>query len=120
MQDPYGGAYPAGSGMGMSADYNNGSQSDADPSRKDKRAHHTALERKRRDHIKDKFAVLHAEVPGLAQQDKASRSLILSKATEYIQQMTHANDQVMAEVDDLKRQNAMLHEQIRQLEQQGK
>ena len=32
----------------------------------DKRAHHNALERKRRDHIKDSFSVLRDSVPALA------------------------------------------------------
>jgi hypothetical protein len=31
----------------------------------DKRAHHNALERKRRDHIKDSFTVLRDSVPSL-------------------------------------------------------
>ena len=31
----------------------------------DKRAHHNALERKRRDHIKDSFTVLRDSVPAL-------------------------------------------------------
>ena len=32
----------------------------------DKRAHHNALERKRRDHIKDNFSVLRDSVPTLS------------------------------------------------------
>eukprot|EP00123_Amoebidium_parasiticum_P009859 comp19751_c0_seq1/m.23592 comp19751_c0_seq1/g.23592 ORF comp19751_c0_seq1/g.23592 comp19751_c0_seq1/m.23592 type:complete len:140 (-) comp19751_c0_seq1:547-966(-) len=117
MTPPPGGM---GSVPGTPANYNMGSPggSDSADPRKDKRAHHTALERKRRDHIKDKFAILHQEIPGISSQDKASRSLILSKATEYIQEMTQANEQVLAEVEELKRQNAMLHEQIRKLEAQ--
>ncbi|KFQ27601.1 Protein max, partial [Mesitornis unicolor] len=35
------------------------------PSQADKRAHHNALERKRRDHIKDSFHSLRDSVPSL-------------------------------------------------------
>jgi len=38
----------------------------------DKRAHHNALERKRRDHIKDSFCKLRDAIPSL-QGDKLSR-----------------------------------------------
>nr|XP_013802184.1 PREDICTED: protein max [Apteryx mantelli mantelli] len=56
----------------------------------DKRAHHNALERKRRDHIKDSFHSLRDSVPSL-QGEKASRAQILDKATEYIQYMRRKN-----------------------------
>jgi len=52
----------------------------------DKRAHHNALERKRRDHIKDSFSGLRDSIPSL-QGEKASRAQILNKATDYIQYM---------------------------------
>jgi hypothetical protein len=35
-------------------------------SKADKRAHHNALERKRRDHIKDSFTVLRDSIPNIA------------------------------------------------------
>jgi Max protein len=38
----------------------------------DKRAHHNALERKRRDHIKDSFCKLRDAIPSM-QGDKLSR-----------------------------------------------
>lgn len=41
------------------------------PSQADKRAHHNALERKRRDHIKDSFHSLRDSVPSL-QGEKVS------------------------------------------------
>eukprot|EP00088_Acartia_fossae_P017302 TRINITY_DN19801_c0_g1_i1.p1 TRINITY_DN19801_c0_g1~~TRINITY_DN19801_c0_g1_i1.p1 ORF type:complete len:143 (+),score=31.36 TRINITY_DN19801_c0_g1_i1:33-461(+) len=80
-----------------------------------KRAHHNALERKRRDHIKDSFTGLKESIPTL-QGDKTSRAQILKKASEYIAFMrkknsTHAND-----IDDLRRQNQHLENQIKLLE----
>jgi len=52
-------------------------------SKADKRAHHNALERKRRDHIKDSFTVLRDSIPTI-QGEKSSRAQILNKSTEYI------------------------------------
>ncbi|XP_060907739.1 protein max isoform X12 [Labrus bergylta] len=77
----------------------------------DKRAHHNALERKRRDHIKDSFHSLRDSVPAL-QGEKASRAQILDKATEYIQYMRRKNHTHQQDIDDLKRQNALLEQQV--------
>ncbi|KAM4529799.1 protein max isoform 1-T1 [Fundulus diaphanus] len=101
----------------------------------DKRAHHNALERKRRDHIKDSFHSLRDSVPSLqgektwrsSDQDRlndqkhqstkqASRAQILDKATEYIQYMRRKNHTHQQDIDDLKRQNALLEQQVRALE----
>ncbi|XP_066533677.1 protein max isoform X1 [Hoplias malabaricus] len=90
----------------------------------DKRAHHNALERKRRDHIKDSFHSLRDSVPALqgekfcSQQSvkQASRAQILDKATEYIQYMRRKNHTHQQDIDDLKRQNALLEQQVRALE----
>ena len=54
-------------------------------SQMDKRAHHNALERKRRDHIKDSFTGLRDAIPTMRGGDKSSRAQILKKASEYIQ-----------------------------------
>ncbi|CAF5087166.1 unnamed protein product, partial [Rotaria sp. Silwood1] len=49
----------------------------------EKRAHHNALERKRRDHIKGSFSDLRDVIPSL-KGEKASRAHVLKAATEYI------------------------------------
>ncbi|XP_058467903.1 protein max isoform X2 [Malaya genurostris] len=85
-------------------------------SQAEKRAHHNALERKRRDHIKDSFTSLRDSVPAL-HGEKASRAQILKKAAEYIQFMRRKNNSHQQDIDDLKRQNSLLETQIRQLEQ---
>ncbi|XP_063049420.1 protein max-like isoform X2 [Engraulis encrasicolus] len=98
--------------------------SDEDSSRyhnvADKRAHHNALERKRRDHIKDSFHSLRDSVPALQGEKhsvkQASRAQILDKATEYIQYMRRKNHTHQQDIDDLKRQNALLEQQVRALE----
>uniref|UniRef100_A0A3B4TJC9 Protein max n=3 Tax=Seriola TaxID=8160 RepID=A0A3B4TJC9_SERDU len=86
----------------------------------DKRAHHNALERKRRDHIKDSFHSLRDSVPSLQGEKnsvkQASRAQILDKATEYIQFMRRKNHTHQQDIDDLKKQNALLEQQVRALE----
>jgi len=81
----------------------------------DKRAHHNALERKRRDHIKDSFNGLKDTIPTL-QGDKSSRAQILKKASEYIAFMRRKNGSHSSDIDDLRKQNSHLENQIRALE----
>lgn len=81
----------------------------------DKRAHHNALERKRRDHIKESFIGLRDAVPTL-QGDKSSRAQILKKASEYISFMRRKTSAGSKEIEDLKRQNTHMEAQIRALE----
>ncbi|XP_033179134.1 protein max isoform X2 [Bombus impatiens] len=85
-------------------------------SQAEKRAHHNALERKRRDHIKDSFSSLRDSVPALQGEKVASRAQILKKAAEYIQFMRRKNSSHQQDIDDLKRQNSLLESQIRALE----
>ncbi|CAG2068011.1 unnamed protein product, partial [Timema podura] len=82
----------------------------------EKRAHHNALERKRRDHIKDSFSSLRESVPALqgekvVSSSKVSRALILKKAADYIQFMRRKNSAHQQDIDDLKRQNNLLETQ---------
>jgi len=85
------------------------------PHGQDKRAHHNALERKRRDHIKDSFTGLKDAIPTL-QGDKSSRAQILKKASEYIAFMRRKNGSHSNDIEDLKRQNNHLENQIKTLE----
>ncbi|XP_011056137.1 PREDICTED: protein max isoform X2 [Acromyrmex echinatior] len=80
-------------------------------SQAEKRAHHNALERKRRDHIKDSFSSLRDCVPSLQGEKVASRAQILKKAAEYIQYMRRKNTSHQQDIDDLKRQNNLLESQ---------
>lgn len=88
------------------------------PSAADRRAHHNALERKRRDHIKDSFSSLRDSVPSL-HGEKASRAQILKKAAEYIQFMRKKTTNVATDIDEIKKQNKMLEEQILKFEKRG-
>jgi len=80
-----------------------------------KRSHHNALERKRRDHIKESFNGLRDSVPSLS-GEKASRAQILNRATEYIQSMTKKNQSFKSDIDDLNKQNQDLESRIQLLE----
>ncbi|KAI8784553.1 protein max [Biomphalaria glabrata] len=86
----------------------------------DKRAHHNALERKRRDHIKDSFHSLRDCVP---QDDtktntssKTSRAQILRQAAEYIIRMRDKTMQNDRHINILKQQNDDLQSQIKALQ----
>ncbi|KAB7505300.1 Protein max [Armadillidium nasatum] len=79
-------------------------------SQAEKRAHHNALERKRRDHIKDSFCSLRDSVPSL-HGEKASRAQILKKAADYIEFMRKKHNAHQQDIDDLKRQNNLLESQ---------
>eukprot|EP00051_Salpingoeca_urceolata_P032413 m.15593 g.15593 ORF g.15593 m.15593 type:complete len:111 (-) comp5058_c0_seq1:199-531(-) len=81
-------------------------------SKADKRAHHNALERKRRDHIKDSFATLRDSIPALA-SEKASRAQILNKATDYIVFMRKKNATHQSEMEELRKQNSALQVHLR-------
>ncbi|RWS30973.1 protein max-like protein [Leptotrombidium deliense] len=101
--------------LGSSTSANENSSKHSFQSQADKRAHHNALERKRRDHIKDSFTSLRDSVPSLHGEKvkpyKASRAQILKKAAEYIQQMRRKNVVHQQDIDDIKKQNKVLEEQ---------
>ncbi|CAF1463555.1 unnamed protein product [Adineta ricciae] len=81
----------------------------------EKRAHHNALERKRRDHIKGSFNDLRDVIPFI-KGEKASRAHVLKSATEYIHASKAKNQQHQQTIEDIKRQNAILELQVRLLE----
>ncbi|XP_077262867.1 MYC associated factor X isoform X1 [Temnothorax americanus] len=85
-------------------------------SQAEKRAHHNALERKRRDHIKDSFTSLKDAVPTLQGEKVASRAQILKKAADYIVTMRRRNGSHQQDIDDLRKQNAYLENEIHNLE----
>lgn len=85
-------------------------------SQAEKRAHHNALERKRRDHIKDSFSSLRDAVPTLSNEKAVSRAQILKKAAEYIQTMKRRNANHAGDIENMRQQNARLEQQIMALE----
>lgn len=81
----------------------------------EKRAHHNALERRRRDHIKESFTNLREAVPTL-KGEKASRAQILKKTTECIQTMRRKISENQKDIEEIKRQNNIIAKQIQALE----
>ena len=82
----------------------------------DKRAQHSAFERKRRDHIKASFEGLKDAIPTLKAGHNSSRAQILKKAAEYIQSKRRIFSLIQTERDNLKVENNHLEAQIRALE----
>ncbi|KAH8332181.1 hypothetical protein KR074_004668 [Drosophila pseudoananassae] len=102
----------------------------------EKRAHHNALERRRRDHIKESFTNLREAVPTLKGEKvkatysiennmiltnndfviQASRAQILKKTTECIQTMRRKISENQKDIEEIKKQNIILDQQIRALE----
>ncbi|XP_023320666.1 uncharacterized protein LOC111695532 [Eurytemora carolleeae] len=93
----------------MNNDSGSGGMSDS------KRALHNAMERKRRDSIKDSFRGLQDCIPTL-RGDKTSRAQVLKKTGDYISQMQQKISKHQSEISDLKTQNAELEAQIRAME----
>ncbi|KAL8592587.1 hypothetical protein ACOMHN_026517 [Nucella lapillus] len=87
----------------------------------DKRAHHNALERKRRDHIKDSFHNLRDCVPTvhgekLQASKQVSRAQILKKAADYIQDLRSKTSSNHLDIENLKKANHVIQSQIKMLE----
>lgn len=82
-----------------------------------KRAHHNALERKRRDHIKDSFHTLRDAIPNIkGEKVSTSRAQILKAATDYIKTMKTRNTVYQNDIDTIKKQNMEIENQIRLIE----
>ena len=104
----------------VESDYDDDSRNDDSSgqtfnSLEEKRAHHNALERKRRDHIKDSFVGLRDSIPTL-EGEKSSRAQILAKASDHIQYLRRKNHMNQSDIDELKRHNSLLSQQVRELE----
>ncbi|XP_054828330.1 protein max isoform X2 [Eublepharis macularius] len=82
---------------------------------KERRANVCVLKRNEEMTCYSSVAGITTELSAEAQY-KASRAQILDKATEYIQYMRRKNHTHQQDIDDLKRQNALLEQQVRALE----
>lgn len=84
----------------------------------DKRAHHNALERKRRDHIKASFNKLRNALPA-HMGEKASRTQILQKSVDYIQTEKKKCLFLQKELENIRKQNQILEEECKVLEEKS-
>uniref|UniRef100_A0A670ZXE4 MYCL proto-onco, bHLH transcription factor n=1 Tax=Pseudonaja textilis TaxID=8673 RepID=A0A670ZXE4_PSETE len=81
-----------------------------------KRRNHNYLERKRRNDLRSRFLALRDQVPGLASCPKTPKVVVLSKASEYLQLLLSAEQQMVAEKKLLKLHQLQLQQQISHLQ----
>ncbi|KAK7898599.1 hypothetical protein WMY93_019452 [Mugilogobius chulae] len=81
----------------------------------DKRKAHNFLERKRRNDLRSRFLSLRDEIPGLADCPKTPKVAILTRATEYLQQLHASEKQKTAERKQLKAKRLQLLHRLAQL-----
>lgn len=81
----------------------------------DKRKAHNFLERKRRNDLRSRFLSLRDEIPGLADCPKTPKVAILTRATEYLQQLHTSEKQKTLERKQLKAKHLQLLQRLAQL-----
>ncbi|XP_029975781.1 protein L-Myc-1b [Salarias fasciatus] len=81
----------------------------------DKRKAHNFLERKRRNDLRSRFLSLRDEIPGLADCPKTPKVAILTRATEYLQQLHASERQKALERKQLKSRQLYLLQRLAQL-----
>lgn len=91
-------------------------RSDLESISAEKKAYHNKLERKRRDTINDNFETLKICVPSLNTGQKFSRAQILRETSKHLTSMKIKNETHRKDIEDLKRQNSILEQQIKILE----
>ncbi|XP_062995975.1 protein L-Myc [Elgaria multicarinata webbii] len=80
-----------------------------------KRKNHNFLERKRRNDLRSRFLALRDQVPDLATCSKTPKVVVLSKASEYLQSLLRAEQQMVAEKKLLKLHQLQLLKRISHL-----
>nr|XP_046273297.1 protein L-Myc-1b [Scatophagus argus] len=81
----------------------------------DKRKAHNFLERKRRNDLRSRFLSLRDEIPGLADCPKTPKVAILTRATEYLQQLHASERQKAQERKQLKARQLQLLQRLAHL-----
>ncbi|XP_072226580.1 protein L-Myc-1b [Leuresthes tenuis] len=81
----------------------------------DKRKAHNFLERKRRNDLRSRFLSLRDEIPGLADCPKTPKVAILTRATEYLQQLHAMERQKAQERKQLKARQLQLLQRLAKL-----
>lgn len=81
----------------------------------DKRKAHNFLERKRRNDLRSRFMSLRDEIPSLADCPKTPKVAILTRATEYLQQLHTSERQKALERKQLKARQLLLLQRLAHL-----
>lgn len=80
-----------------------------------KRFAHNVLERKRRNHLKQSYALLQREVPEISSSDRVAKVVILKKSADYIKKVEDQERFLREELRDLKNYQKHLIDKYRQL-----
>ena len=81
-------------------------------SKRHARAQHNALERRRRDNIKDMYCSLKDEIPNFSNDRQASRAQILKKAYESIKTGNSEANELEQEIEKIEELNRELRKQV--------
>jgi len=80
-----------------------------------KRFAHNVLERKRRNHLKQSYALLQREVPEISSSDRVAKVVILKKSADYIKKVEDQERFLREELRDLKNYQKHLIDKYRQM-----
>ncbi|CAG9539883.1 unnamed protein product [Cercopithifilaria johnstoni] len=86
----------------------------ASDSKRHARAQHNALERRRRDNIKDMYGALKDAIPGM-QNERASRAIVLKKSIDLITSKKADLEKISAQNRKLEQENVTLEHEIERL-----
>ncbi|EFO21686.1 helix-loop-helix DNA-binding domain-containing protein [Loa loa] len=90
----------------------------ATDSKRHARAQHNALERRRRDNIKDMYGALKDTIPGM-RNERASRAAVLKKSIDLITSKQADLEKILAENQKLEQENDILEHEIERLKQRA-
>ncbi|XP_067856847.1 myelocytomatosis oncogene homolog [Heptranchias perlo] len=86
----------------------------SDAEDEDRRRTHNVLERQRRNELKHCLFSLRDQVPELSKNDKASKVVILRKATEYVSRLKAEEQKLIAEREKLHKKQQQLRRRLEQ------
>uniref|UniRef100_A0A8C8YCL1 BHLH domain-containing protein n=1 Tax=Prolemur simus TaxID=1328070 RepID=A0A8C8YCL1_PROSS len=77
-----------------------------------RRLYHCILERQRRSYLRSSFLTLRDHVPGLVNNEKATKAVILKKATEYVHSLKVKKQRLLQEKEKLQARQQQLLKKI--------
>ncbi|XP_041060521.1 myelocytomatosis oncogene homolog [Carcharodon carcharias] len=92
----------------------------SDAEDEERRKTHNVLERQRRNELKHCLLALRDEVPELSKNDKASKVVILRKATEYVIRLKVEQQKLNAEREKLQKKQQQLRRKFEQMQRISK
>ncbi|KAL3985195.1 Helix-loop-helix DNA-binding domain family protein [Acanthocheilonema viteae] len=90
----------------------------ASDSKRHARAQHNALERRRRDNIKDMYGALKDTIPGM-RNERASRAVVLKKSIDLITSQKAELERILTQNRTLEQENVTLQHEIERLKRKS-